>query len=684
MRHFWLSAVSVVVVAFACLAMVSQFADSDRPDYGAASVSEWGLQQQTLAGMTNIVEVESASAGSCGGGRALDLVLPANARVYMLDMLGPTNGAKGGLYFYLAYYLFPREVAVSLDQPARWYPEGFRGTPASSDLDLVSHGFYFVADTTGGTIHALSLGNVQLKPVANPEWYPSRRDQLLAFLLPLFSALSGFWLLRLLFPGLYGQMPLLEKLACSLGLSVMAVAAITLGAKLCGFHVHGLVFSVTGAGACLALWFNRSALGKGFRHGVRHLFLSPVLLVGAYLFFLVFRMAGQIGLMEFDAVAGWALKAKIIHLCAGSDIIRWFSEPRLAHAHLDYPVLVPSLHAATYDSLGRVDEFVTKFWYAWMLLLLCAAVSCLAPSARSRARVPAFLLLAIVLLPLTRKYVQWEGATMPMIFFVVLGFLQCTLGHLHNEPARWRLGLTFLFGAAMAKFEGAIFLAAAVLWLVLMPSCRKSFGSVRSLVRPALFCLLSALPFFWLRLHIPVLAYESGWAGYVAHNPVLVLRYWPTLMLAVLSRSFFSANFANWDGAAGHLHWIGKWEGFRSLFHHPSLGLEWICVLMAFALWFVFPNRRKPLLWLFAVTGTSVAALGLVFSSFLACNTLSDVLGYTSDATAQRYLFPLLLAWAASLLVLLYSRIPSHTSPENSAASELPGPRSVARAGGGK
>jgi hypothetical protein len=68
------------------------------------------------------------------------------------------------------------------------------------------------------------------------------------------------------------------------------------------------------------------------------------------------------GIVEFDAVADWLFKAKIFFLCTGHEIVGWFSNPRLAYAHMDYPTLVPLLHAATYDSIGHVDEFVTKFW----------------------------------------------------------------------------------------------------------------------------------------------------------------------------------------------------------------------------------------------------------------------------------------------------------------------------------
>ena len=44
-------------------------------------------------------------------------------------------------------------------------------------------------------------------------------------------------------------MPLLEQLAYGLGLGMMAMAALTLGIKLCGFHGYRVVFLVTAMGA---------------------------------------------------------------------------------------------------------------------------------------------------------------------------------------------------------------------------------------------------------------------------------------------------------------------------------------------------------------------------------------------------------------------------------------------------
>ena len=204
----------------------------------------------------------------------------------------------------------------------------------------------------------------------------------------------------------------------------------------------------------------------------------------------------------------WSLKAKIMHLYTGSELVQWFSNPRLARAHLDYPTLVPSLHAATYDSIGHVDEFVTKFWPTWMLLFLLARPGLAEPC---REQLAACLVHSLSWVycscRLPKYYVQCEGSTMPMIFFTVLGFVQCALWLVGKDRARLGLGLTFLFGGAMTHFEGFIFLAMVGSWMLLLPSARPSLKLSPRLWRVLAFCFLAALPFVCLRVQIPSLHY---------------------------------------------------------------------------------------------------------------------------------------------------------------------------------
>lgn len=676
MNRWWLGLVSLVLVVFAYLVVACMFfVGVTLNQYGVVSLPFYYGKQSQLARTSDIIESDGETIPASEPCRKLDLVLPKDARVFMRDLTGDTNGINAGNYFFLTYYLFPREVAVSMDQPARITQAGFIGRPPRSDEELVAGGFDVALDTANFQKKDLAvrlLHDFPLKEPVNPDWFRSRSDAIIAFLLPLLTALSGVLLLRFLFPSLTGQMPPAEKLACGLGLGMAAVAALTLGVKLCGFHGRGLVLVVTGVGSLVELWRHRRDHLAGITGGFWRLVHSPVAMVGMLVFLLVFRLAMLRGLSEYDSVTGWMLKAKILHLYTGSEIVQWFSNPRLAHAHLDYPVLVPSLHAATFDSLGHVDEFVTKFWPAWMLLLLVGALASLNRGWRGRIPAPSYFLLALVLIPDTLIYVMMEGGTLPMVFYTTLGFLQCALWQVEKDRARLGLGLTLLFGAAMAKFEGFIFLALAGSWLLLLPALRPSLKPSPQLWRVLGFCFLAALPFVVLRLQIPVLHYESHWAGYAWHHPGVTLSNCPWIFLILLSRFFVSSGLASWSAEDGRFHWVGHWDGLSSLYDHPTLGLAWVCLLMTVALWFVAPARRQLIRWMLAIIVSTLAAFSVVFASFASITSSSVAISYTKEELAGRYLLPLLFAWAAVSLTLLFGYLPSASPVLKTSAPTLP------------
>jgi hypothetical protein len=309
-----------------------------------------------------------------------------------------------------------------------------------------------------------------------------------------------------------------------------------------------------------------------------------------------------------------------------------------------------------------VDEFVTKFWPTWMLLFLLLALASLNRGGKVRLHAPHLALLGLLLLPVTQIYVQYEGGTLPMVFFTVLGFVQCALWLMGKDRARLGLGLTLLFGAAMAKFEGSIFLALVGGWMLLLPSARPSLKPSPRLWPVLAFCFLAALPFFCLRVQIPSLQYESGWAGYALHHPGSTLANWPGLFLVLLARLFVSSDFASWSGEGGRLHWIGRWDGLSSLYNHPTLGLAWLCLFMAVALWLAVPVRRQVIVWTLAMVVGALAAFSGVFASFVNITNLAQVIGYTGDDTAGRYLLPVLLAWFATMMTVFFAELSSSTS----------------------
>ena len=138
----------------------------------------------------------------------------------MPDMTGPANYNKIGDYFFLTYYLFPREIGVSLDQPTRITNKGFLGRPANSDQEVFASRFNVILIVKTNGPECIVRDDLQVQKVADPVWFDSYSDLVIAFLLPWLTALAGMWLFRLLFPALSERMPLLEQLACGLGLGI--------------------------------------------------------------------------------------------------------------------------------------------------------------------------------------------------------------------------------------------------------------------------------------------------------------------------------------------------------------------------------------------------------------------------------------------------------------------------------
>jgi len=216
--------------------------------------------------------------------------------------------------------------------------------------------------------------------------------------------------------------------------------------------------------------------------------------------------------------------------------------------------------------------------------------------------------------------------------------------------------LTLLFGAAMTKFEGMVFLAVVAGGLLVLPWARSLLRWRPGLWRVAVFWLAAALPFVCLRLQISSVNYESGWASYALRYPGLTLSSWPCIFAIVLCRLFVSLDFASWGAGSGGVEWTGKWEGLSSLYNHTTLGLAWFCLLLTVGVWLAAPGRRPVILWVVAVVVSAIAALSGVFASFVGIRGLPQVIAaYAIGEPAGRYLFPILVAWSATMLTVASS-----------------------------
>ena len=214
----------------------------------------------------------------------------------------------------------------------------------------------------------------------------------------------------------------------------------------------------------------------------------------------------------------------------------------------------------------------------------------------------------------------------------------------------------------MTKFEGFIFLALVGGWMLLLPAARPSLKPSPGFWRVLAFWFLAALPFVCLRIQIPSLHYESGWAGYALHHPGSTLANCPGIFMILLARLFVNSDFANWSGEDGRLHWIGRWDGFSSLYNHSTLGLAWLCLFMMVALWLAIPARRQVVVWTLAMLVGALAAFSGVFASFVNITSLNAAISYTVDVHGGRYLLPVLLAWFATMMTVFFAELPSSTS----------------------
>ena len=670
-----------LAVAYGIVTLAVQFMDLNRSKYGFASFSIPQISERShlLAAATNAVVSDSMVKRDSSRARDLDLKLPPDVRVYLTEMLGPTNAARCGSYYFFNYYLFPRKILISVDGIYRHTREGQIGRAATNDAELRAAGFDVVVDlprkgSEPGNAYALHPGTWEAP--RNSDWFHSKRDWFWAFILPPLTGLAGLLLLRLVFPQLKGQLAPGEQLASGFGLGMMAVGALTPGIKLCGFHGYGVLPVVLFLAAGCELWVRRKALGALSWKSLAEPFRNPVVLVMAVFFVLLFRLAGVTGLVEFDAIAFWMLKAKMFHLYTGPEIIRWFSEPRFDYAHMDYPILMPALHATTWDTLGHVDDFVSKFWLVWMLFGLVVGLFSMLRSARENGAGWSFLLLGVALMPAMAQYAIAEGGTMPMIFFTVLGWSQIAVSILRHERARMGLGLVLVFGAVLTKFEGMVALALALGWLLLLPSTRRSLKLTRASWRAMVFCALAAVPFVYLRAQIPTLHFESSWLRDGLRHPVSFLASWPQIFLAVVARLFLNPDFASWDAPNGHLHWNGHWEGLVSLVHLPTLGLAWLALALSIIAWLARPSRRSAMLWVLGTVFTMAAALSAVFSCFVGTSDLTTILGfYTMEIVSPRQLLPFLITWAVTMVLLLF--LPEEPAPAGMGLLPAAGRRSA-------
>jgi len=175
-------------------------------------------------------------------------------------------------------------------------------------------------------------------------------------------------------------------------------------------------------------------------------------------------------LNRYDAWAIWALKGHALYAFGWADPVV-FAGASYRFANLDYPLLIPSLEAVDFRSMGAFD---TRLVHVQFLLFLVAAL--LALFALLRDRVPSLVLwlslFALALAPAVFDQLLTAYADVPLALVFGVGVGAAGRWVITNE--RWALALaSFCFaGSLLTKNEGSLFVLAVFLGLLVTAHTR--------------------------------------------------------------------------------------------------------------------------------------------------------------------------------------------------------------------
>ncbi len=168
---------------------------------------------------------------------------------------------------------------------------------------------------------------------------------------------------------------------------------------------------------------------------------------------------------NYDGWAIWGMKGKALTLLGWADP-SLFANKAATPAHLDYPLLLPSLEAVAARAMGSFDP---RLIHLQFLLFAVAGIAAL--HALLRERVRAWLLwpglLALAAAPAFTGQLLTAYADVPLALFIAAGLLAAARWLEDGEPRTLALAAIFFAAAGLTKNEGLIFVAAAFLGLLL-------------------------------------------------------------------------------------------------------------------------------------------------------------------------------------------------------------------------
>jgi cytochrome c biogenesis protein CcdA len=197
---------------------------------------------------------------------------------------------------------------------------------------------------------------------------------------------------------------------------------------------------------------------------------------------------------DYDGWAIWGMKAKALTLLDWADPAL-FASAAAEPAHRDYPLLLPSLEAVASRAMGGFDPRLVHLQF---LLFAVAGIAALHGLLRDRVR-PWLLwpfLLALVAAPAVSGQLLTAYADVPLALFVAAAVVAAARWIDEPDARMLALATVFFAAAVLTKNEGIVFVAAALLGLLLATRRWKP------VLLSALAVELVLLPWqIWLAVH---------------------------------------------------------------------------------------------------------------------------------------------------------------------------------------
>jgi hypothetical protein len=224
--------------------------------------------------------------------------------------------------------------------------------------------------------------------------------------------------------------------------------------------------------------------------------VAPLMVMGAGLALMV-GGALSTPLSEWDALATWGFKAKVLTYDALRPVPAYFHDLTFSYSHLDYPLMLPFLTAGAYAAMGTVDDRAGKLVSLFLdALLVLVVYSGLRWKLR---RLPAACLSAIAtLLPVMFRYAGIGCADLPLAMFYAGSVFFMAKWIEERQGKDLILAILFSAFAAFTKNEGlALALANGLVLLVVGPWRGRRSAWTGGAVFFAGLLAISAPWFFW-------------------------------------------------------------------------------------------------------------------------------------------------------------------------------------------